>query len=67
MGDRLVIEPLAALAKDQSAPDLVRAFAVVSLGIVGERSPGLPPFSRTTIDSHYGITIETLTELRDVL
>ena len=67
MGDRGVIEPLVQLTRDKAVPDLVRAFAVVALGIVGERSPGLPPFSRTTIDSHYGVVIETLVELQDIL
>lgn len=67
MGDRLVIQPLIEIARDRDVTDLVRAFAVVALGIVAERSPRIPPFSRTTIDSHYAIQIDVLTELRDIL
>ena len=67
MGDRAVISPLLELAQNHRSHDLLRAFAISALGIVGEKDQTRPPFSRTTIDTHYGVTIEALLELRSLL
>ncbi len=66
-GDKSAIDPLAAFAKNPTKPDFARAFAVAALGILGDKSPALPPFARFAIDAHYGVRHEVLEELRDIL
>jgi len=64
MGDHRAIEALVTIATDEAEQDITRAFAVTALGILGEREPGLPPFSRVAIDAHYELRIDVLDELR---
>jgi len=59
IGDRRSIEPLLDLASDQSAPDLARAFAVVALGQVVERSQ-LPWNTPLAVGTNYRAAVETL-------
>lgn len=64
MGDHRAIDGLVELAKDQTAQDIPRAFAVTALGILGEKDPGLPPFARFAIDAQYELRIDVLEQLR---
>jgi len=64
MGDSRAIAPLVQLARNESAQDIERAFAVTALGILAEKNPGIPPFSRVTIDAHYELRTDALEELR---
>ncbi|MGA0059274.1 MAG: HEAT repeat domain-containing protein [Planctomycetota bacterium] len=59
IGDRRSVEPLLALAADSSAPDLARAFAVVALGQIVERSP-LPWNTPLAVGTNYRAAVETL-------
>jgi HEAT repeat protein len=67
MGEQKLIEPLIAFVKDESQQDLSRAFGLIALGMMGEKSPSIPPFARVAIDSQYDLQIDTLAELRDIL
>ncbi|MAG58553.1 MAG: hypothetical protein CMJ83_19875 [Planctomycetes bacterium] len=64
MGDHRLVEPLLGFAKADANQDVARAFAITALGILGEKNPSLPPFSRVAIDSHYELRIPVLDELR---
>lgn len=64
MGDFRAMTPLITLARDEGAQDIQRAFAVTALGILAEKNPGLPPFSRVAIDAHYELRDNVLEELR---
>ncbi|MEE9394436.1 MAG: HEAT repeat domain-containing protein [Planctomycetota bacterium] len=52
--DRRVIARLVKIVKDRRETDLTRAFAVVSLGLIGDKSER-SDFSRVSIDSNFGL------------
>ncbi len=65
-GDRRVIEPLIKLIKTNSETDLTRAFAVVALGLVGDKAP-TSEFTRVSIDSNYAmINAQAFLEIIDI-
>lgn len=66
-GQRAVLDPLLEFVKNATEQPLARAFGVVALGIIGEKNPGLPPFSRWAIDSHYELRIPVIEEVRELL
>lgn len=53
-GDRRTIDRLIKLVTDKKQTDLTRAFAVVALGLIGDKSPR-SAFSRISIDSNYAL------------
>lgn len=55
IGDRRAIEPLIKIVNDASETDLTRAFAIVALGLIADKSPK-SAFTRITIDVNYGLT-----------
>lgn len=57
---------LEAVYRDEKAPDLTRAFAVVALGILADPSP-TPKLSRFSIDNNYSTTIDPLSEVLSIL
>lgn len=59
IGDRRSLEPLLDLAADSTAPDLARAFAVVAIGQIVERSR-LPWNTPLAVGSNYRAAVETL-------
>jgi len=66
-GSPRLVAPLAAFVRNEREQDLSRAFAVIALGLLGEKDPGLPPFARFAIDSHYELRVALLDEVRDIL
>lgn len=67
IGDRRSVEPLLAIAEDEGAPDLARAFAVVAVGQIIERSP-LPWSVPLAVDLNYRAIVVTLIDgVRGVL
>lgn len=54
LGDRSVVDPLLKLASNRKEPNQTRAFAVVALGLLGDKKPR-NELSRISIDSNYGI------------
>ncbi|MCB9832203.1 MAG: HEAT repeat domain-containing protein [Planctomycetes bacterium] len=65
-GDRRSIEGLVKLATDGGETDLTRAFAVVALGLVADKSPS-SDFARAAIDSNYAMeNAEALLEVIDI-
>ncbi len=65
-GDRRVIEPLVKLIKTKAETDLTRAFAIVALGLVGDKSDK-SEFSRVSIDSNYAmVNAQAFLEVIDI-
>jgi len=66
IGDRSAIEPLKEIAADDDTTDLTRAFAVVALGIVGEKTD-LPWNARISEDNNYRARVPAIDEVLDIL
>ena len=66
IGDRNAIGPLNNLAKDSNRTDLTRAFAAVSLGMVGEKTD-LPFNASISEDNNYRARIPAVDEVLDIL
>ena len=66
IGDRRSIDRLIEIVKDASATDQTRAFAVVALGLIGDKSQR-SEFTRISIDSNFGLqTCEAFSTAIDV-
>ncbi len=57
---------LKAVYADKKEKDLVRAMAIVSLGVLADPSP-LPKLSRFAIDNNYGVSVDPLNEVLSIL
>ncbi len=66
IGDVRSIGTLRAVAGDEDATDLVRAFACVALGLVGERTP-LPWNAVIGADNNYAAGLPSVVEILDIL
>ena len=66
LADRDCVEPLMALAADDTAPELSRAFACVGLGLCCERTR-LPWNARLREDGNYLARVPAIDELLDIL
>jgi HEAT repeat protein len=66
IGDQDSIEPLKAIASDESAKKLTRAFACVALGIVGEKTD-LPWNAAISANNNYRAKTESIEEVLDIL
>lgn len=66
VGDRSAIAPLAKIAHAKGRASLVSAFAVVSLGLLGEKTP-LPWNVRIVENSNYIATFVVKREIADIL
>ena len=66
IGDQDSIEPLKAIAVDDSAKKLTRAFACVALGIVGEKTD-LPWNAAISANNNYRAKTESIEEVLDIL
>jgi len=66
VGDTRAIEPLRALLENTKNKDLARAFAVVALGIIGEKTP-LPWNAQISANCNYGASTVALFEVLDIL
>lgn len=65
-GDRRAIEDLVKLVENPRQTSLTQAFAVVALGLIGDKSPR-SEFSRVAIDSNYALVgAEALLEVIDI-
>lgn len=65
-GDRRAIEELCELVGDESETDMTRAFAIVALGLIGDKS-AKSAFTRVSIDSNYAlVNAEALLEVIDI-
>jgi HEAT repeat protein len=52
--------------RDKKENEMVRAFAVVSLGLIADPSP-VPKLSRFTIDNNYTLAVDPLNEVLTIL
>jgi hypothetical protein len=59
-------QALTALSQDRSAPTLQRAFAVVSLGLLAEKT-ALPWNVPYLVDSNYTVPLRAMEEIADIL
>ncbi len=66
LGGRAAVEPLLELAQKQSLPEFRRAFAVVALGLVAEKSE-LPWNAPYLIDANFTTLLRPLQEVFDIL
>lgn len=66
VGDVRAIEPLKKLLENSKNKDLARAFAVVALGIIGEKTP-LPWNTQISANCNYGASTVALFEVLDIL
>lgn len=66
LGGRAAVEPLLELAQTQSLPEFRRAFAVVALGLLAEKSE-LPWNAGYLIDANFTTLLRPLTEVFDIL
>lgn len=66
VGDRSALDPLMALSKKKTRSALMRAFACVSLGLLGERTP-LPWNARISENVNYLASFPVLVEVLDIL
>lgn len=66
IGDASAVEPLVALAGDDGRSEAARAFACVSLGLLGERTR-LPFLEPLKADGHYLLPVDSLKELLAIL
>jgi HEAT repeat protein len=66
LGGIASVEPLIALAQEQSIPEFRRAFAVVALGLLAEKTE-LPWNWRYLVDANYTTVLRPLQEVFDVL
>jgi HEAT repeat protein len=66
IGDADSIAILRDVAADEEATDLVRAFACVALGLVGERTR-LPWNASISADNNYAAGLPSVTEILDIL
>ena len=65
-GDRRSLKSLVDIIKSDAETDLTRAFAVVALGLIGDKTPK-SEFARVAIDSNYAmINAEALLEVIDI-
>jgi HEAT repeat protein len=65
-GDRRTIDRLVKLATDKKQTDLTRAFSIVALGLIGDKSPR-SAFARVSIDSNYALqNAEALKQVIDI-
>jgi len=66
VGSERAVASLAALTTDRTAPALQRAFAVVALGLIGEKT-ALPWNVPYLIDANYTVPLRALEEIADIL
>ena len=66
IGDKSAIGPLKEILADDSVSALGRAFAVVALGILGEKSQ-LPWNAAITANSNYSVRVDAIREIADIL
>jgi len=66
LGGTASVEPLIALAQEQALPEFRRAFAVVALGLLAEKTE-LPWNWRYLVDANYTTVLRPLQEVFDVL
>jgi len=66
VGSERAVASLAALTTDRTAPALQRAFAVVALGLIGEKT-ALPWNAPYLIDANYTVPLRALEEIADIL
>ena len=66
IGDASAVAPLVALAGDDGRSEAARAFACVSLGLLGERTR-LPFLEPLKADGHYLLPLDALNELLAIL
>lgn len=66
LGGRAAVDPLMTLAQDQTLPEFRRAFAVVALGLLAEKSE-LPWNSRYLVDANFTTSLRPLQEVFDIL
>ncbi len=66
LGGRAAVEPLLELAQKQSLPEFRRAFAVVALGLLAEKSE-LPWNAGYLIDANFTTLLRPLQEVFDIL
>ena len=60
------VDDISAVYKNKKEQDMVRAFAVVSLGLIADPSP-VPKLARFAIDNNYGLSIDPLNEVLSIL
>jgi HEAT repeat protein len=66
LGGKAAIEPLLGIAEREQLPEFRRAFAVVALGLLAEKSE-LPWNSRYLIDANFTTLLRPLQEVFDIL
>jgi HEAT repeat protein len=60
------VPDIASVWRDKEEQDLVRAFAVVSLGLIADPAP-VPKLARFAIDNNYTVTVSPLNEVLSIL
>ncbi len=66
VGDRASLEPLMKLASKKGKPSLVRAFSIVAIGLLGEKTP-LPWNARIAENANYLANFPVMQEVLDIL
>jgi len=66
LGGRASVDPLLALAQDANLPEFRRAFAVVSLGLLSEKTE-MPWNAPYLIDANFTTLLRPLQEIFDIL
>lgn len=66
IGDATAVPPLVEMARNRELPTMTRAFAIVALGMLGERA-SLPVLSNVCRDLNYRAQVETLNEVLSAL
>jgi HEAT repeat protein len=60
------VDDISAVYRNKKEQDMVRAFAVVSLGLIADPSP-VPKLARFSIDNNYGLSMDPLNEVLSIL
>jgi HEAT repeat protein len=60
------VDDISAVYKNKKEQDMVRAFSVVSLGLIADPSP-VPKLARFAIDNNYGLSVDPLNEVLSIL
>jgi HEAT repeat protein len=66
IGDKSAVQPLLEILRNKNKQPLVRGFAAVALGIIGEKT-SLPWNAVFSVDSNYRAKVEALSEILDIL